>query len=177
MSLSIQSAWRRAVLPASLRVLAGCAGTASTTSAMAPFSSDACSLFPDRAPIGQADWCDCCLAQDEAYWRGYGAVRIGGMPWLPSPFRWAYGWPDGALVPDAVDRGRRAGAVAARGVRGERCAAGVSGAALPAVCRRCGSHGRKKNGAVITTPFPVQQLLAYQGIIFARQPSLPARPV
>jgi len=97
MSLSIQSAWRRAVLPASLRVLAGCAGTASTTSAMAPFSSDACSLFPDRAPIGQADWCDCCLAHDEAYWRGYGAVRIGGMPWLPSPFRWAYGWPDGRL--------------------------------------------------------------------------------
>ena len=127
MSLSIQSAWRRAVLPASLLVLGGCAGTASTTSAMAPFSSDACSLFPDRAPIGQADLCDCCLAHDEAYWRGgsaaerlasdvafercvrtasgspllagtmYGAVRIGGMPWLPSPFRWAYGWPDGRL--------------------------------------------------------------------------------
>lgn len=22
----------------------------------------------------------------------YGAVRAGGVPWLPSPFRWGYGW-------------------------------------------------------------------------------------
>ncbi len=106
-----------------LLVLSGCA----STPALAPFTTDGCSLFPDRAAIGQADWCGCCVAHDLAYWRGgsaaarlesdrvfrecvraasrspalagtmYGAVRAGGVPWLPSPFRWGYGWGYGRL--------------------------------------------------------------------------------
>ena len=36
----------------------------------ARFATDGCSLFPDRALVGSADWCDCCLAHDLAYWRG-----------------------------------------------------------------------------------------------------------
>jgi len=66
-------------------------------------------------------WEGCCIAHDVAYWRGgfwydrkqadlemaacvknqghpiwaflmYWAVRIGGVPWLPLPWRWGYGW-------------------------------------------------------------------------------------
>jgi hypothetical protein len=84
------------------------------------FRTDGCSLYPDRD--AQADWCDCCVAHDLSYWRGgtaaereradaelaacvrqatgnpaqaqrvYIAVRLGGAPWWPTPFRWAYGW-------------------------------------------------------------------------------------
>lgn len=108
---------------AALLVLSGCA----STPGLRPFSTDGCSLFPDRAPVGQADWCGCCVAHDLAYWRGgsaaerlesdrvfrqcvqaasrspalagtmYGAVRAGGVPWLPSAFRWGYGWSYGRL--------------------------------------------------------------------------------
>ncbi|MCC2959744.1 hypothetical protein LK540_04775 [Massilia sp. IC2-278] len=111
-----------AIVGASL-VLSGCA----SAPVPAPFTTDGCSLFPDRAPAGQADWCGCCVAHDLAYWRGgsaaerlesdrvfrqcvraasrspalagtmYGAVRAGGVPWLPSPFRWGYGWDYGRL--------------------------------------------------------------------------------
>lgn len=93
--------------------------------AMAPFATDGCSMFPDRAPGGGADWCDCCLQHDLAYWRGgtrqerlaadralaacvrdtsgsallaalmEGGVRVGGSPYLPTPFRWGFGWPYG----------------------------------------------------------------------------------
>ena len=100
----------------------GALGGCTTGPSLQPFSTDGCSLFPDRAPLGQADWCGCCVAHDLAYWRGgsaaerlesdrvfrecvrtasrspalagamYGAVRAGGVPWLPSPFRWGYGW-------------------------------------------------------------------------------------
>lgn len=93
--------------------------------AIAPFSSDGCSRFPDRAPVGDADWCHCCLAHDLAYWRGgtenerlqaderlrecvgqatnnpvlahamYAGVRAGGGPLLHTPYRWGYGWPYG----------------------------------------------------------------------------------
>jgi len=83
-----------------------------------PFTTDACSLFPD------GDWADCCIAHDIAYWCGgsfasrraadrrlracvaarhggcggrtLGAlmeagVFFGGSPWLPTPWRWGYG--------------------------------------------------------------------------------------
>ena len=99
-------------------LLAGC----SSSGTLRPFSSDGCSLFPDRAPCGDADWCACCLAHDQAYWLGgtreqrriadralrdcvaeqtgsrtlahtmYVGVRLGGVPWLPTGFRWGYGW-------------------------------------------------------------------------------------
>ena len=105
-------------------VLAGCASVAAPTS-IAPFSTDGCSLFPDRSPAMPADWCDCCLAHDLAYWRGgpeearlqadlalktcveqrtgnpglaqtmFLGVRAGGGPQVRTPFRWGYGWPYG----------------------------------------------------------------------------------
>ena len=89
---------------------------------IAPFSSDGCSSFPDRSPVGRADWCGCCLAHDLAYWRGgtaderlaadealrhcvqartgsaeladvmFAGVRIGGGPYLQTSYRWGYGW-------------------------------------------------------------------------------------
>lgn len=107
-----------------LALLAGCQH-ASAPARLAPFASDGCSLFPDRAPGAGADWCDCCLKHDLAYWRGGTAperldadralracvrdasgspllaalmlagVRAGGLPYLPTPFRWGFGWPYG----------------------------------------------------------------------------------
>lgn len=88
-----------------------------------PFSTDGCTLFPDRSPTSPADWCGCCVEHDLAYWRGgteaerlaadrrleecvrsvtgdpalartmLRGVRVGGSPYLHTPFRWAYGWP------------------------------------------------------------------------------------
>jgi len=46
------------------------AACATTTTVLAPFTTDGCSLFPDRSITGASDWCDCCLAHDLAYWRG-----------------------------------------------------------------------------------------------------------
>ena len=93
--------------------------------AILPFSTDGCSLFPDRALIGKADWCECCVVHDLAYWRGgtaddrlqadkalracveratgnkafaelmFGGVRAGGGPYFYTTYRWAYGWPQG----------------------------------------------------------------------------------
>lgn len=86
-----------------------------------PFTSDGCSGFPDGTPSQQQLWRECCVAHDLAYWRGgtraersaadrelgkcvaaagepevaammLAGVRVGGAPWLPTPFRWGYGW-------------------------------------------------------------------------------------
>jgi hypothetical protein len=68
-------------------------------------------------------WCHCCVEHDLKYWRGgtaedrraaddalkkcvqhdsdspalatamFAGVRVGGGPYLPTPFRWGYGWP------------------------------------------------------------------------------------
>ena len=67
-------------------------------------------------------WEGCCTSHDEAYWRGgssamrlvadralaecvaragyprvartmFVAVRLGGVAWLPTPWRWGYGYP------------------------------------------------------------------------------------
>lgn len=89
---------------------------------LADFSSDGCSLFPDRSLISEADWCACCLEHDIAYWQGgtaeerlladralrdcvlektgnaelaelmYTGVRFGGGPLFPTWYRWGYGW-------------------------------------------------------------------------------------
>lgn len=94
----------------------------SSPSPLAPFSSDGCSLFPDRSLLTEADWCDCCFAHDIAYWRGgtavereaadvalkdcvlersgdstlaalmYRGVRAGGSPYFVTWYRWGYGW-------------------------------------------------------------------------------------
>ncbi len=87
-----------------------------------PFESDGCSAFPDGTPQQQELWLGCCRAHDLAYWRGGTAsereaadlelrecvaslgepeiadvmlagVRAGGTPYLPTRFRWGYGWP------------------------------------------------------------------------------------
>ena len=79
------------------------------------FLSDGCSCWPD------SDWVACCVAHDLPYWRGgtreerkqadlkfrqcisekrnpvlgaimYYGVRLGGVSWLPTPFRWGFGW-------------------------------------------------------------------------------------
>ncbi|MBU0731207.1 MAG: hypothetical protein KKA70_15860 [Proteobacteria bacterium] len=80
------------------------------------FVSDGCSLWPD------GDWGECCFSHDEVYWKGgsselraiadiqlrnciagkdypvmawfmYFGVRLFGHPWLPTSFRWGFGWP------------------------------------------------------------------------------------
>ena len=87
-----------------------------------PFESDGCSAFPNGTPGQNALWLDCCVAHDRAYWKGgtreervaadqaleacvagvgepniarlmLAGVRVGGTPWLPTRFRWGYGWP------------------------------------------------------------------------------------
>lgn len=79
------------------------------------FKSDGCSLWFDSV------WVDCCVKHDLLYWRGgnrndrkatdlafkecvaasghplfadlmYFGVRAGGVGWLPTPFRWGFGW-------------------------------------------------------------------------------------
>jgi hypothetical protein len=86
------------------------------------FTSDGCSAFPDGTYEEKELWHSCCVVHDLAYWVGGSAdereaadqalktcveavgkpaiaglmlagVRVGGTPWLPTQFRWAYGWP------------------------------------------------------------------------------------
>ena len=89
------------------------------------FTSDGCSLFPDRSLIDAKDWCVCCVEHDIAYWQGgtevqrlaadeklracvlaktddqiladamFNGVRVGGSPWFYNWYRWGYGWTDG----------------------------------------------------------------------------------
>jgi hypothetical protein len=110
-----------AVLAAILSAPAGAADAPARV--LQSFTTDGCSLFPDRSSDGKADWCGCCVAHDLAYWRGgtpaqrlaadealkacvarstgnralaetmFLGVRSGGGPQLDTPFRWGYGWP------------------------------------------------------------------------------------
>ena len=86
-----------------------------------PFKSDGCSLFPEGLPKQKMLWIECCVKHDYAYWKGgrfrerieadrqlktcikkvantqlallmQVSVSIGGTPFLPTPFRWGYGW-------------------------------------------------------------------------------------
>ena len=89
---------------------------------LTPFKSDGCSAFPDGT-ISQRDlWLECCIEHDMSYWAGgsrsqrqqadeqlkvcvtqvgeagiaqlmLAGVRVGGTPYLPTSFRWGYGWP------------------------------------------------------------------------------------
>ncbi len=93
-----------------------------TTLHIKPFSSDGCSLFPDRSLMDSTDWCNCCFEHDIRYWQGgtereraqadsifkqcilektgkiklaelmYRGVRLGGSPYFPTWYRWGYGW-------------------------------------------------------------------------------------
>lgn len=102
-----------------------------------PFRSDGCSAFPDGLIENRTLWLNCCIAHDYAYWKGGSeqaredadkalescvatlgkpevallmllGVRVGGTPWLPTAFRWGYGWPYprsyGPLTPEEHDQ-------------------------------------------------------------------------
>jgi len=87
-----------------------------------PFRSDGCSAFPDGTLTEKKLWQQCCYQHDLAYWQGgtseqrkqadyalkqcvfqvgepvianlmLAGVRVGGSPYWPTRFRWAYGWP------------------------------------------------------------------------------------
>lgn len=87
-----------------------------------PFTSDGCSVFPDGTLNEQELWLACCTQHDFEYWKGgtyqqrvesdqklqtcvaavgqpevavimLMGVRVGGSPYLPTAFRWGYGWP------------------------------------------------------------------------------------
>jgi len=87
-----------------------------------PFTSDGCSAFPDGTLAQNNLWLNCCTLHDLAYWQGgtyqqraaadqalkqcvakvgqptiaalmLAGVRVGGTPYLPTTFRWGYGWP------------------------------------------------------------------------------------
>lgn len=86
-----------------------------------PFTTDGCSMFPDGTYQQNELWLSCCTAHDLAYWQGGSyqqrlvadeslkscvakvgqpqiaklmlmGVRAGGTPYLPTSFRWGYGW-------------------------------------------------------------------------------------
>jgi hypothetical protein len=109
------------LLVTSLLIFGGC----SKKPELSDFSSDGCSLFPDRSRISAKDWCECCFEHDLAYWQGgteaqrlaaderlrhcvlhktgdpilaeamYNGVRLGGSPYFYNWYRWGYGWNDG----------------------------------------------------------------------------------
>jgi len=87
-----------------------------------PFTTDGCSMFPEGTQTQKDLWLACCTNHDLAYWMGgtsderekadrdlkecvaragepeiaqlmLAGVRVGGTPYLPTPFRWGYGWP------------------------------------------------------------------------------------
>ncbi len=86
-----------------------------------PFTSDGCSAFPEGTLKQNQLWLSCCEQHDLAYWKGgtyqqrldadkvlrscvenvgeqeiailmLAGVRVGGTPFLPTEFRWGYGW-------------------------------------------------------------------------------------
>ena len=96
--------------------------TGSCAQELQPFASDGCSAFPDGTPETKTLWLSCCTSHDSAYWQGgsyaerlqadqdlrscvaqtgqpeiarlmLAGVRVGGTPYLPTSFRWGYGWP------------------------------------------------------------------------------------
>lgn len=98
----------------SLGSITGCAGLNSSN--LEPFTTNGCSLFPDRKILS------CCTEHDIDYWQGgsfaqrksvdqqfrscvlektgsgvlsafaYSGVRVGGSPYWPPSAGWGYGW-------------------------------------------------------------------------------------
>jgi hypothetical protein len=93
-----------------------------TAADIKPFTSDGCSAFPDGTIKENELWLECCQDHDYTYWKGgtyqerltadkklrecvtavgepiianlmLAGVRVGGTPFLPTRFRWGYGWP------------------------------------------------------------------------------------
>lgn len=100
-----------------LLLAAGC----SSRPRLKPYTTDGCSLFPDGTPEHKRLWLHCCEAHDRKYWLGgpkaerlsadrdlracvaavdrpktgewmLAGTRAGGTPYLPTGFRWGYGW-------------------------------------------------------------------------------------
>jgi len=96
--------------------------TFTTAQELKPFTTDGCSVFPDGNIKQHNLWLKCCIQHDLKYWKGgtfsekldadnqleacvrgvgepeiatimLAGVRIGGSPYLPTPYRWGYGWP------------------------------------------------------------------------------------
>lgn len=106
----------RALIAALLFALASVVVAGDPPTPPLPNPHDGCTLAPDL------NFRHCCDVHDEAYWRGgteedreradrafrqcihdaghpildqvyYIGVRIGGVPWLPTHWRWGFGWP------------------------------------------------------------------------------------
>jgi len=107
-----------AIITTFLLLLSSCA----TTGKIKDFTSDGCTLFPDKSLITGKDWSCCCLRHDIAYWKGgteedrlqadrklkacilkktgnaelaemvFQGVRLGGSPYFYNWYRWGYGW-------------------------------------------------------------------------------------
>jgi hypothetical protein len=106
------------------------------SSLLKPFTTDGCSVFPDGTLAHKELWLSCCTAHDLAYWQGgtyeerlqadqaleicvtqvgepriaklmLAGVRVGGTPYLPTSFRWGYGWPYPRLYKALSDEERR----------------------------------------------------------------------
>lgn len=100
-------------------LVAGCQGT--NPPELSAFQFDGCSCFPEGTWKDPDLWEQHCLVHDYRYWQGgtrrerkladrklrdgirskgkpivaqlaYAGVRIGGTPWLPTPWRWGFGW-------------------------------------------------------------------------------------
>ncbi|MCE2573073.1 hypothetical protein [Motilimonas eburnea] len=105
-----------------LLVLALLISNGAMADVLKPFTSDGCSAFPDGTLEHNELWLACCTQHDFAYWQGgsysereaadmalkecvaalgeqeiallmQAGVRVGGTPFLPTTFRWGYGWP------------------------------------------------------------------------------------
>lgn len=101
-----------------LLALIGCAANPR----IRPYATDGCSLFPDGSSKHKDLWLNCCKQHDYKYWKGgtrqerlkadldlrdcvaavgqpkvaawmLKGARAGGTPYLPTNFRWGYGWP------------------------------------------------------------------------------------
>jgi hypothetical protein len=117
----------------SLLLLLVLAGTAALADDLDDFRSDGCSAFPDGTLKQKERWRSCCVVHDLSYWMGgssderiaadlalrecvyqvgepaiaelmLAGVRVGGTPWLPTRFRWAYGWPWGRGYDELSDK-------------------------------------------------------------------------
>lgn len=115
-------ATRRHLKQAALALGALCLPSLTFAGDLKPFTSDGCSAFPDGTLEHNNLWLKCCTAHDYAYWKGgtsferqeadltlrqcvskmgekevslimLAGVRMGGSPYLPTQFRWGYGWP------------------------------------------------------------------------------------
>ena len=115
MSSLYKNVFSRTAIAGLCCLLTSCSGI------LKPFTSDGCSSFPDGTLEQRDLWLSCCTAHDVAYWKGgtyeqrlqadvdlkncvnevgepeiallmLAGVRVGGTPFLPTSFRWGYGW-------------------------------------------------------------------------------------